>query len=74
MRILYDNLGLIQLTQEPTRQQYLLDLFLTDVAGAKAEVGPYIADHKIIYGHVPIPEILSKTIIRYGFAIKKAKW
>ena len=31
LRSVCDNLGLLQLTREPTRQQYLLDLVLSDV-------------------------------------------
>ena len=74
LRSVCDNLGLLQLTREPTRQQYLLDLVLSDVAGARAKVGPYIADHKMVLRYFPVPEIQSKRIVRYGFSIKKANW
>ena len=74
LRSVCDNLGLLQLTREPTRQQYLLDLVLSDVAGARAKVGPYIADHKMVLEYFPVPEIQSKRIVRYGFSIKKTNW
>ena len=74
LKILCDNLGLQQMTKEPTRQQYLLDLSLTDIPGTKVKVGCYIADHKFQVAHLPMPEIESKTIIRYGFKMDDANW
>ena len=74
LKMLCDNYGLHQLTMEPTRQQYLLDLFLTDVPGTKAKVGAYVADHKFLCTSVLVPEVKAKTISRYGFHIKRAKW
>jgi len=74
LKVLCDNHGLSQLTREPTRQQYLLDLFLSDVPGCKVTVGAYIADHKFLQVSVPVPETNSKIITRYGFQMARAKW
>ena len=63
-----------QIVQELTREKYLLDLFLTDIAGAKVEVGPMIADHKFLHACIPLPEVHSLQVIRKRFNLKKAKW
>ena len=49
LRVVCENFGLQQLVQEPTCYEYLLDLFLTDVAGSKVRVGPSIADHNFLF-------------------------
>ena len=48
-----ENYGLHQLVKEPTRNEYLLDLLLTDIAGAKVKVGSYVADHKHLLVQIP---------------------
>ena len=74
LKALCDTFGMQQLTKEPTREQYLLDLFLTDVPGCKVRVGPYIADHKYLIANVPFPEVTSLHIKRQSFQIAKADW
>ena len=74
MKVVCDNYGLLQLVREPTRQQYLLDLFLSDIPGTKIKVGPYIADHKFVLASIPMPEVQTKVIERYDFKIGKADW
>jgi len=74
LKALCDNLGLQQLVGEPTRQQYLLDLYLSDVAGTKVKVGPYIADHKLIIASVPFPEVTTLHIRRQRFNLLRARW
>ena len=63
-----------QLVQEPTREQYLLDLCLTDIAGTKAEVGSKIADHKFLNVRIPFPETCALQIIRKCFNLKRIRW
>ena len=48
LKAVCDQFGLQQLVDEPTRRDYLLDLFLTDMSRAKVNVGPCIADHKML--------------------------
>ena len=74
LRALCDNLGLQQIVREPTRQQYLLDLYLTDVAGTKTQFGPYIADHRFLLASVPLPEVTAIHIKRERFNLKRADW
>ena len=74
MKIVCDNLGLQQLVREPTRQQYLLDLFLTSAAGTKVGVGPYIADHRFLSATIPVPETTSLHFNREKFNISRANW
>ena len=74
LKIIRGNYGLLQLIRDPMRQQYLLDLYLSDIPGSKIEVGPYIADHKFVTASIPIPEIQEKIIQRFGFRLEKADW
>jgi len=74
LKILCDNFGIMQLVREPTRGDYLLDLFLTDMAGCNVKVDSIIADHKGVLAKVPSPEIQEKKIVRRGWILKRAKW
>ena len=65
---------MVQLVREPTRHQYLLDLIRTDIAGAKASVGPYIADHKFCIAKVPMPKVTCLTAQVQRFNTLKANW
>ena len=74
LKVVCENFGLQQLVQEPTRYEYLLDLFLTDVAGAKVRVGPSIADHNCLFASVPLPEISDLQFSRSRFNISRVNW
>ena len=74
LKALCDNLGLQQLVGEPTRQQYLLALYLSDVSGTKIKVGPYIADHRLFVSSVPFPEVTTLHIKRERFNLQRARW
>ena len=74
MKVLCDSFGLLQLVREPTREQYLLDLFLSDLLEIRMKVLPVIADHKAILAHVPLPEISEKTMCRYSWKLDQANW
>jgi hypothetical protein len=52
----------------------LLDLFLTDVAGAKVRVGPSIADHNSLLASIPLPEISDLQFSRSRFNISRVNW
>ena len=69
-----DTHGLLQIVREPTRNQYLLDSCLTDIARCKCKVGPQIADHRIIVVSTPIARLQSKTIEREVWFFQKAAW
>ena len=69
-----ENYGLHQLVKEPTRNEYLLDLLLTDIAGAKVKVGSYVADHKYLLAQIPAPEISQTMIKRKEFKLAQARW
>ena len=74
LKAVCDQFGLQQLVDEPTRQEYLLDLFLTDMSRAKVNVGPCIADHKMLVAQIPLPIISSMSITRRSFKLAKANW
>ena len=46
--------GLKQLVQEPTREDNLLDLAITDLMGTSIVVGGKIRDHKTVAATVPV--------------------
>ena len=74
LKTVCDNFGLQQMVREPTRNQYLLDLYLTDVPGTKMTVGPSIADHCFLLASVPLPEITTLHMTRQRFNIARADW
>ena len=69
-----DDIGLRQIVTKPTREDHLLDLVLTNISGARTNVLPCIADHKLVVTELPfnVPEqaIISRTVWRYA----KADW
>jgi hypothetical protein len=64
--------GLQQLVREPTRDQYLLDLVLSDVVAMKCKVLPKIADHCLVHSHfnitVPKTDIKERLVWNYSQA------
>jgi hypothetical protein len=66
--------GLQQLVQEATREQYLLDLVLTDIDEAKCTVLSKIGDHQCVHIafdlQVPRSEVSERVVWRYA----KADW
>ena len=74
MKMLCDFHGVAQLVKEPTRQEYLLDLAISNIAGAKASVLTYIADHKAVRIDVPIPVIKEVFTERTVWNLKTANW
>jgi len=69
-----DSYNLSQLVREPTRNEYLLDLVLTDIPNCKTTVVHYIADHKGILTKLPGPEVLERSVEREVWILKKARW
>ena len=66
--------GLKQWVKRPTRDDYLLDLVVSDLPARKVEVLPGISDHNMVRAHfeIGIPEstLVSRTVFDYG----KADW
>ena len=73
LRLAASDLGLQQIVKA-TRKKYLLDLALTNVEGAKAEVLPKIADHAIVQISLKwaIPE--TATVEREAWQLRSADW
>ena len=74
MKVLCDTLGLVQLVRKPTRQEYLLDLFISDMPECRISVLPSIADHCAVLGEVPLLQVSVKTVSRYSWKLGEAKW
>ena len=68
-----DDFTLNQLVSEPTRQQYLLDLVLSDLP-LHVKVLPMIADHKGVFIKVPVDVAPPQTVSRHGWIYKQAHW
>ena len=60
-------MGLRQLVREPTRENHLLDLVMTDIEGVGHEVGPKVADHNYVMASVEA--VVPKTV-----AVKRTVW
>ena len=68
------NFGLRQLIKEPTREDNLLDLVLTNTEAATCSVQPKVADHKLLEVclHLPVPR--QEAVTRVVWDFRKAKW
>ena len=66
--------GLKQIVTEPTRNEYLLDLVMTDIPGTEAFVGGKVQDHRFVLTKfnfkVPETQTLERQVWNYG----KADW
>ena len=66
--------GLRQLVRSPTRDEYLLDLVISDLAASNISVLPKIADHNLVRATfnigVPACEIVHREVFLYA----KAPW
>ena len=69
-----DYFGLWQLVREPTRNQYLLDLVLSDVQGGSTTVLKCITDHKAVLLKLPIAPVLETSFEREVWHLKGASW
>ena len=74
MRTFTEDRGMKQIVQEPTRGDYLLDLVLTSMDGAKVKLGHKLADHASLLIKVPdaveVRELPPRKIWQYS----KANW
>ena len=67
-------LGLCQIVRGPTRNEYLLDLTLTDCSDAKAEVCAKITDHSLVLTTLRTSVPHSKEHERIVWQFNKADW
>ena len=65
---------LIQHVHEPTRNDYLLDLALSNIEGVSVKVIPSIADHRGLLISLPLPKHEVRSVPREGWLYKKASW
>ena len=70
MKCYCDFHGLFQLVKEPTRNEYLLDLVITDMVGSSASVLSKIADHQAVLVKLPIPEVTEMAMTREVWKLK----
>ena len=63
-----------QLVREPTRNEYLLDLIITDICKCSVSVLSCLDDHNALLVKLPIPEVLEKSIKREVWILEEADW
>ena len=73
---LLDDFSLVQMVNEPTRGENVLDLFLTSnhTLVNEVKVSPGIADHDIVVASINIKPNISKQVPRKVPLFKKANW
>ena len=69
-----DEADLRQLVKEPTREQYLLDLCLTDMEQVTIQVKPKIADHQSLLASVKCSSFVHHVTQRQVWHYKGAAW
>jgi hypothetical protein len=69
-----DDAGMQQIVREPTRNQYLLDLCISDLEHAKVEVKPKIADHMALLSSIRCPPAKHQITERKLWHFKGAAW
>ena len=74
MKSTCDFFGMFQAVREPTRNEYLLDLVLSNIQGISVKVMPYIADHKGLLCRLPFREILENSVVREVWDFNSAEW
>ena len=66
--------GLRQLVREPTRNNYLLDLVLTDQAEVLCQVLPGVSDHSLVAATWVLPMPKEEVVPREVWNFAKANW
>ncbi|KAK6188800.1 hypothetical protein SNE40_004902 [Patella caerulea] len=71
-----DDHGLVQLVEEPTRNNNILDLMLTNLPSKvqRVEVIPGIADHDIVFTELDLSPVIHRQTPRQIPLYRKAKW
>lgn len=68
------NCGLRQLVREPTREDYLLDLVLTDQENVSCKVRTGVSDHKLVTSTLKLQVPKTETVPREVWDFAKADW
>ena len=74
MKTMCDDLCLRQVVRAPTRNEYLLDLCLTDIENVKVSIEPSISDHKALMIRVPIHAEKYFAVSREVWHYRGATW
>ena len=74
MKSMCDDLNLRQVVRAPTRNEYLLDLCLTDIDGVKVSVESSISDHNALMIRVPLQVEKHVAISRHVWHYRGATW
>ena len=66
--------GLRQLVKAPTREEYLLDLVISDLPANKIDILPAITDHNMVAADFSFGISQAETVSRVVFEYSKADW
>ena len=66
--------GARQMVRNPTRNEYLLDLVLTDLDDVKAKVTPGVSDHEIVTASLKLSVPDSEIVERQVWQFRDADW
>ena len=69
-----DEVGLTQKVTQPTREEHLLDLVLTNIPGTRVTVSPAIADHRLVTAELAFKVPEHTTVTRTVWQFAKADW
>ena len=62
------------MVREPTRENYLLDLVLSDVEGVRCKVLPGVSDHKLVAATLKLTVPKTEVVQRVVWDFAKADW
>ena len=74
MHSICQEFALRQHVQEPTREQYLLDLVLSDLPQTSVKLSHMLADHKAVLVTMPLAASGTNDLQRRGWDFSKANW
>jgi hypothetical protein len=69
-----DEVGLTQKITQPTREEHLLDLVLTNIPNTRATVSPAIADHRLVTAELAFKVPEQTTVTRTVWQFAEADW
>ena len=66
--------GLAQFVKRPTRNEYLLDLFISDITPQRTEILPAVSDHNMVLVELCVGVTDSNVVMRTVLDYSKANW
>ena len=74
LRQMCEDVGALQMVRKPTRGPYLLDLAMTDMAGAEAVLEPGLSDHEMVQLKIDLSIPASVVVERKVYDYSRGDW